>query len=126
LVASRGTKRPIAGGWGAPLPPPPDLHFRNGSLSGTERSLSLEQKGWLSIERAIDGLLRKAEEAGDDVQLAVLREMREAGQAALDRTLGRPKQRMEAKSVSVGATVEELQRLTNEELEALIAGEKTA
>jgi hypothetical protein len=33
---------------------------------------------------------------------------------------------MEAKSVSVGATVEELQRLTNEELEALIAGEKTA
>jgi hypothetical protein len=126
LVASRGTKRPIAGGWGAPLPPPPDLHFRNGSLSGTERSLSLEQKGWLSIERAIDGLLRKAEEAGDDVQLAVLREMREAGQAALDRTIGRPKQRMEAKSVSVGATVEELQRLTNEELEALIAGEKTA
>ena len=68
---------------GTPAPPPP----RNRETRGAPTPGA--------IEMALDRLMAQAERDGDDIQLGLLKEMREAGQTALDRTIGRPTQRSE-------------------------------
>ena len=55
-----------------------------------------------------------------------LREMRAAGETALNRTLGTVLRRIEARSLHVSVAADELRRLTDDELEARLAARPAA
>ena len=65
---------------------------------------------------ALDRLMAQAERDGDDIQLGLLKEMREAGQTALDRTIGRPTQRSENLHAHAHGTLQELRAMSTEQL----------